>query len=167
MRTALLILCLIGAPSPSPSTGNPAHSKTQTNKQPSKPPSPSPTGGHPPTDTPNQNGSNVTPAPNERAIRVVSLPPRSTGETVALVCTILLTISAIVGIFVAICTLRTIAQQTRATVIAARATQESARATKLSADATQQSVRLQSIQWVTLKKWQTFRESWIDQRYCN
>lgn len=93
---------------------------------------------------------------NGRAVRIVSLPPRSAGDTIALVCTIILTLVGVGGIAVAICTLRTIAAQTKATVIAARATQASARATQEAAEATRNSVDLQKTlktQWVELDKW--------------
>jgi hypothetical protein len=59
---------------------------------------------------------------NERSIRVVSLPPRSTGDTVALICTVLLTIVGVVGIIVAICTVKTIQKQTKAVLRAVVAT---------------------------------------------
>lgn len=69
---------------------------------------------HPSTNTPKQNRAVVESAPNERAIRVVSLPPRSTGDTVALVCTVVLSLVGISGIIVAICTLKIIGRQTTA-----------------------------------------------------
>ena len=161
-----LTVSLISAPRPSPSnqkSPNPAQSKTQTNTQPSEsskkslaPPAYSPSKEKPSANTTDQNGKAVTPTPNERAIRIVSYPPRSAGETIALWCTVLLTIAAVIGIVVAVCTLRNIGKQTRATVIAAKATQRSARATQISAEATRDSVELQKTlkrQWVNLEKW--------------
>lgn len=68
----------------------------------------------PSTNSPKQNRAVVESAPNERAIRVVSLPPRSTGDSIALACTIVLTLVGIVGIIAAFGTLKVIRKQTSA-----------------------------------------------------
>lgn len=119
MRIGLYVavfVLLVGTPSPSPSSQK-ATDAAQQNAQPDKhvaKPSPAPIAEkNPAQNTANQNGTAVKSAENERAIRVVSLPPRSTGDTVALVCTTLLTLAGIVGIIVAICTVRSINEQVR------------------------------------------------------
>ncbi|MHB8413166.1 MAG: hypothetical protein ACYDDI_14635 [Candidatus Acidiferrales bacterium] len=156
-----LTVSLISAPSPSPSdqkSPSPAQSKTQTNTQPSKsskkslaPPAYSPSKEKPSANTTDQKGKAVTPTPNERAIRIVSYPPRSAGETVALVCTIVLTLVGIGGIIAAFCTLRTIQKQTDAVVRDADATQEAARATQASVELQKTAME----QWVDTEKWET------------
>ena len=148
-----LLLCQVGPPSqtpPSKKATNTAEHTAQPDKQ-----NPNPTVPPPPIsekqtapDTSKQYGRAIEDGESERAVLIVSLPPRSAGDTVALVCTIILTGAGIGGIVVAICTLRIIAQQTKATVISAKATQRSARATQLSAEATQASIELQK----TLKR---------------
>lgn len=122
MKIAILFiaawaLCLIVTPQPSPSSQK-ATNTAQQNAQPDKhiaklSPSPTPSARK---DTPqnptNQNGNAVKGSENERTVRVVGLPPRSAGDTIALVCTIVLTIVGVVGILAALCTLRALKQQT-------------------------------------------------------
>lgn len=69
----------------------------------------------------NQSSSALGGAQNERDIRIVGPPPRSAGDTIGLVCTVLLTITGIVGIVIAICTLYKIGDQAEETAKSAKA----------------------------------------------
>lgn len=75
----------------------------------------------PSTNLPKQNRALVQSAPNERSVRIVGLPPRSTGDTVALFCTVILTIVGIFGIIAAFKTIRAIKKQSDAMVKSDRA----------------------------------------------
>jgi len=130
---AALTICLVSTPRPSPANQKTADN-TQQNAQPNKhvaKPSPSPT---PSTsedatqNTANQKSADIATNPNVHAIRIVSYPPRSAGETVALLCTILLTVAGVIGIIVAICTLRTLEKQAEAAKISADAAKLNAQA---------------------------------------
>lgn len=103
-----------------------------------------------------QNSSAAENAQRERIVRIVELPPRTISDWIALICTLILTVAGIGGIIVAICTLKRIETQTRATVIAAKSTRKSAEATKKAAEATRKSVELQEIlnrQWLEISGW--------------
>jgi hypothetical protein len=111
---ALLVLCLVSVPHPSPpkqNTANTVQSKPQANTQPSKPPSPLPRQEQSPANASGQNGGDVKATPQVHAVRIVDGPPRSAGDTVALVCTIALTVVGISGICLAWHTLRAIQRQ--------------------------------------------------------
>ena len=134
---AILLLWQVGAPSPSPSskqTPDAAKSNSQPNAQVSRPASPS-VQKNSTAETPEQNRTAIKPTQNEYAVKVVGTPPRSTGDTVALVCTILLTVVGIVGIGVGICTLRHIARQALSMRRQTTLLRKSANAAKASADA--------------------------------
>lgn len=144
MRTALLILCLICSPSPSPpnqKSADAAQSKPETDTQPSKPTLPATAEKQSSANASNQNGTGITSAPNERSIRIVGYPPRSAGDTIALVCTILLTIAGIVGIIVAICTLYKIRDQATETAKSAKAAADSVKAIDRQADIMERQTR--------------------------
>jgi len=114
-----LLLWQVGAPSPTPSGKkgtDAAQAKPQTDKQVAQPSQSSPSGTEkqPATNTANQNSPTVKPREDEYAVRVVSTPPRSTADGIALGCTIALTLVGIVGIIIGVCTLRKIEQQSTA-----------------------------------------------------
>lgn len=120
MRVGLFVavfVLLIGTPSPSPSgqkTADSAQRKAETNKQTAKPSSAPTSTENPNQSAVKQNGTAIKSAKDERTIRVVSLPRRSKGDILALVCTVILTLAGVIGITVAVCTLRTLKRQTRA-----------------------------------------------------
>lgn len=96
-------------------------------------PAPSPQSGrgaadHPPNNSPDMPKG----AENERTVRIASVPPISIkwsiADTIALICTIALALVGILGVIVAVFTLRVIARQTSATEEAAQAARVSAEA---------------------------------------
>lgn len=128
MKMAILFfaawaVCLVNAPRPAPAhqkAPDSAEQNAQTNKQPTKPltlRANEKTAQNPA----NQKGPNVEADPDVHDIRVVSLPKRSTGDTVALVCTVILTVVGILGIFFAFQTVMAIKKQSDAMVKSERA----------------------------------------------
>src|SRR6185437_112001 len=150
---AALAACLVCAPRPAPANQkatDAAQQKAQPKKkvaQPSAIRTQENTSQHPA----DQKSTTIAANPNVNDVRIVGLPKRSTGETVALVCTIVLTLVGIGGIIAAFCTLRTIQKQTDAVVRDADATQEAARATQASVELQKTAME----QWVDTEKWET------------
>src|SRR5579863_7382426 len=135
MKIGLLVtfIFLVAGPSPaafSQKATNGAQQKAETNKHIAKPSiSSAPSANeNPAQNAASQKSATVKSGENERAVRVVGLPPRSTGDTVALACTIALTAVGIIGVFVAICTLFKIRDQATETAKAAKAAADSVEA---------------------------------------
>lgn len=152
MRISLAVaafVLLIGAPRPSPS-GQKAIDAAQQNIHPNKhiaKPSPSPTPNaneDAAQNTADQHGGTVKGSENERTVRVVSIPRRGKADYIELACTIALTIAGIVGIIVAICTLRTLKKQTRAIRIQGIHMARQTRVLQRQARATEDSVKVAS-----------------------
>jgi hypothetical protein len=102
-----------------------------------------------------QNGGPIAPEDKEHPVRIVSVPPVTIKgnwtDKLSLAFTGLLALVGIVGIIVAICTLKTIERQTAATETAAEAT-------RIAAEATARSVTLQETalrQWVNIENWRS------------
>lgn len=128
MRIGLVVaafVLLVGAPSPRPTppnqkTPNAAEEQPKPNKQPTNS-SPVRAQENSTQNSANHNSASVTANPNVQAVRVMSLPPRSAGDIVALLCTIILTIIGATGIIAAFQTITAIKKQSDAMVKSARA----------------------------------------------
>ena len=97
----------------------PPQPSTQSNKESAadsqQAPNPSPTVGepHPATNIGSQNSKTVEPTNNEGTVRIVSLPPITTTRDVpTFIISVILAVVGIIGIIVAICTVRIIKRQT-------------------------------------------------------
>lgn len=85
-----------------------------------------------------------------RAIRVLSLPPRSVGDYIALVCTVILTLVGVGGVFIAIGTLSKIKVQAIETARSAKAAADSVEAINRQAGIMERQFSISHRPWVTV-----------------